>query len=301
MKICVAAGTTWIDQLSELFPNNIVPTDNVSDGFPKLEDGSCNVLAAEKHDVGLDTARAEGYTGEFKVGANLFSKEPLGMVTRDDDDRWSDIVNWVVHALMAADEQGVTQATAKAIGPFTALGEDFETLFVDVIEAVGSYGEIYQRHMEDVVPRGGLNEINKGASGLIYSHPFGSLQTEAPYVPESSTLAKIRKRGHLKCGVSNIPSFSRFDQELSKWVGFDVDYCRAMSAAIFSGDPNRVVFLFSTSAQRFKDLALGDVDILSRLTTVTLGRDIRETNSQTGFTFTRPTYYDGLTYGGVDE
>jgi hypothetical protein len=220
-------------------------------------------------------------------------------MTRDDDAPWSDVVNWVIQALLSAEEQGTTQTTAENMGTFGLLGEEFENLFIDAVGASGNYGEIYARNMESIVPRGGLNSINSGDTGRHYSFPFGSLNTVGP--APTGKLREIIDRGELRCGVLDYTWFSGYNYDEWRWNGFDVDFCRALSAAIFSGDPTRVIFVRLSSAQRFNGLATGEVDVLSRATTHTLARDILEPTSQVGFTFSDPTYYDGLTYGGVAE
>ena len=70
-------------------------------------------------------------------------------------------------------------------------------------------------------------------------------------------------------------------------LGFDVDYCRALAAAIF-GDPMAVKFVGLTSAVRFTALAAGEVDILARNTTWTYSRD-----TDLKQTFLGVNYYDG--------
>jgi hypothetical protein len=82
-------------------------------------------------------------------------------------------------------------------------------------------------------------------------------------------------------------------------VGFDVDFCRAVSAAIFNGVTNTVVYTDLPASERFQALQDGDVDVLSRLTTVTLSRDVLEPNTGVGFSFSQPKFYDGLTFGGI--
>jgi ABC-type amino acid transport substrate-binding protein len=299
LKLCVADGSTWIDILRVLFPEvNLVPTISSEDGFTKLEDGSCNVVAGEQHDLGGDYSIANGYTGlQYVLGNQILSREPLAFVTRDDDARWSDVVNWVIQALLSAEELGTTQSTAQDMGTFDLLGEEFENLFIRAVEASGNYGEIYARNMESIVPRGGLNNISSGDTGRHYSYPFGSLDTVGS-TPDGK-IREIMDRGELRCGVNSVPWFSKYNYDEWRWVGFDVDYCRALSAALFSGDPTRVLFVKLTSSQRFNALASGEVDVLSRTTTHTLARDILEPTSQVGFTFSAPTFYDGLTYGGV--
>ena len=79
----------------------------------------------------------------------------------------------------------------------------------------------------------------------------------------AGTLDDVKARGNLLCGVSTgAPGFATVDDS-GKDVGFDVDYCRALAAAIF-GDPMAVKFVGLTSAVRFTALAAGEVDILAR-------------------------------------
>ena len=89
------------------------------------------------------------------------------------------------------------------------------------------------------------------------------------------------------CGVpTGIAGFAAADSQ-GKWVGLDVDVCRAVSAAIF-GDPEKVKYVPLTSQQRFTALQSGEVDLLSNNTTITLQRD-----TALGLDFTAITYYDG--------
>ncbi|SMF05156.1 L-glutamine-binding protein /L-glutamate-binding protein /L-aspartate-binding protein /L-asparagine-binding protein [Tistlia consotensis] len=102
-----------------------------------------------------------------------------------------------------------------------------------------------------------------------------------------STLENVKSRGQLKCGVSTgLAGFSQPNAQ-GKWEGFDVDYCRAVAAAIF-GDPDKVAFTPTTAKERFTALQSGEIDILSRNTTWTLSRDV-----QLGFEFVGTDYYDG--------
>ena len=97
----------------------------------------------------------------------------------------------------------------------------------------------------------------------------------------------VKARGNLLCGVSTgAPGFATIDDS-GKDVGFDVDYCRALAAAIF-GDPMAVKFVGLTSAVRFTALVAGEVDILARNTTWTYSRD-----TDLKQTFLGVNYYDG--------
>ena len=77
-----------------------------------------------------------------------------------------------------------------------------------------------------------------------------------------------------------------------------MDFCKALSAAIFNGTTDTVEYLDVTS-DRFLALQNREVDVLSRVTTVNLSRDIREGSTRMGFSFTQPNFYDGLWFGGT--
>jgi general L-amino acid transport system substrate-binding protein len=103
----------------------------------------------------------------------------------------------------------------------------------------------------------------------------------------SQTLAQVKARGALVCGVNEgLPGFSYMD-ESGAWSGFDVDFCRALAAAIF-GDPNKVKLVPLSADARFQALKDGKIDVLSRNSTWTMGRE-----TEYGLTFGGVTYYDG--------
>ena len=104
---------------------------------------------------------------------------------------------------------------------------------------------------------------------------------------EVGLLQTVKERGYLVCGVNaGLPGFASEDDE-GNWSGLDVDFCRAVSAAVF-GDADKVEYLGLNSAQRFPTLASGSIDILSRNTTWTISRDVNLM-----FEFAGVSYYDG--------
>jgi general L-amino acid transport system substrate-binding protein len=103
----------------------------------------------------------------------------------------------------------------------------------------------------------------------------------------SPTLDSVKKRGQLVCGVNTgLAGFAAPDDK-GVYQGFDVDYCRAMSAAVFA-DPDKVTYKPLTGKTRFPALQSGEIDILSRNTTWTFKRDVN-----LGFEFVGVTYSDG--------
>lgn len=115
--------------------------------------------------------------------------------------------------------------------------------------------------------------------------PDGLAAKPAVAAAPSPTLAAVRKRGWLSCGVhTGLAGFAYPDQR-GAWRGFDVDICRAVAAAVL-GDANKVRFTPMTAQDRFTALRDGRIDILSRNTSWTLTRDAE-------FDFPAVTYFDG--------
>jgi general L-amino acid transport system substrate-binding protein len=102
-----------------------------------------------------------------------------------------------------------------------------------------------------------------------------------------STLAAVQDRGEVRCGVNNVvPGFGFVDAD-GNHVGFDIDFCKALAAAIFD-DPDAVEYVDLTAQQRFTALQSREIDVLIRNTTWTSSRDGGE-----GATFLTTTFYDG--------
>jgi hypothetical protein len=220
------------------------------------------------------------------------------MATRDDDPQFSDFVNWIMEALISAEEAQITSDRAQSMNPITAFGSTFEGMVRDAVEAVGNYGELYERNLESLLPRTVTNTINDGGEGgLIYAFPFANLAGIGTGPVPDGTLSKILERGYLKCGVSKRVIFAQGNN--GTWTGFDVDFCKALSAAVFDGVTDTVEYTDLSASERFVALAGGDVDVLPRLTTVTLERDVNESTTGQGFHFTQPNFYDGMTFGGI--
>ena len=103
----------------------------------------------------------------------------------------------------------------------------------------------------------------------------------------AATLDDVKANGSLRCGVTTgLAGFAAPDAN-GVWEGFDVDYCRALAAAVL-GDPMAVTFIPTTGQTRFSALASGEIDVLSRVTTWTYSRD-----TDLKFTFVGVNYYDG--------
>jgi len=121
----------------------------------------------------------------------------------------------------------------------------------------------------------------------ILSTFFLALSLVPAYCAGAQTLNAVKDRGTLNCGVSqSLLGFSSTDDK-NAWSGFDVDFCRAVAAAIFD-DPAKVTFVPLDTASRFTALQSNEIDVLSRGTTWTMSRE-----GSLGVMFAGVAYYDG--------
>ena len=104
---------------------------------------------------------------------------------------------------------------------------------------------------------------------------------------QQKTLEAVKARGQLVCGVNvGLAGFSAADDK-GVWSGLDVDYCKAIAAAVL-GDGSKVRYVATTTKERFTALQSRELDVLARNTTWTLQRD-----SAQGLSFVGVNYYDG--------
>jgi general L-amino acid transport system substrate-binding protein len=110
--------------------------------------------------------------------------------------------------------------------------------------------------------------------------------------PAESLLDTIVERGTLRCGVNNtVPGFG-FETAQGQIEGFDIDFCRAVAAAVFGTDDpqegTEYELIPIDADARFNALRAGEYDVLIRNTTWTSSRDGAE-----GVSFAHPNFYDG--------
>ena len=210
--------------------------------------------------------------GTLQIGMSL-----KGMVTRKKDGLGL-AVNLVLRTLIHAEAANITKANADELN----IGDTPKLLdLVSAIKAAGNYGDIYERNMELWLPRKGLNLLYSASddneSGLHYSHPTGETNYFRHEFAADSTINQILERGSLICGVIG-------NEEQS----METDYCRALSASLFSGDPN-LVDIVKLTYDEVNDLTTtlsGEVDVIA-------GASVVAAPLHPGIVFTEPYYFDG--------
>jgi len=106
-------------------------------------------------------------------------------------------------------------------------------------------------------------------------------------VAMAGTLEDVRAKGFIQAGVNgDLFGFGKADEK-GVWRGLDVDTARAIAAAVF-GDADKVKYTPLTAKTRFTALQSGEIDVLTRNCTQTLGRD-----TALGLDFAQVNYYDG--------
>jgi hypothetical protein len=168
LLVCVTAGTTQFQRLNEVMAaKHILEFSDTSETLERFVQGRCNAIAAGFVETAPANIASLGYTGEYEIGPTAYSRESLALVTREDDVVWSNFVRSVVTATFYAEEKNITQATFNQmprVDLFQPLVND--DLFRNVIRAVGSYAEIWDRA---ATPRG----LERKGRNLLNALPLG--------------------------------------------------------------------------------------------------------------------------------
>ena len=193
-KVCYLGGTEIEMQI-----HSYMQRENIKWlPFPFQEEGemeaalvtrNCAAVSADVSQLGYERLGFKGVAKDFEILPDVIAKDPLAPTYRLDDPQWAAIVNWTVEALIQAEESGVTQANLPEMkksddmvirrllgvqrGYGQLIGLD-DAWAARVIEAVGNYGEIFERDLGS----GSVMKLDRGANrlwtqgGLMYALPI---------------------------------------------------------------------------------------------------------------------------------
>ena len=189
--ICVQTGTTTELNLADVLGAagvNYTPQTfgELEQTYSAYDEESCDAVTSDKSQL-LSVRTTLTNPDEHEILEATLSKEPLGPVTPFGDEEWFNVVKWMVFAVIEAEEYGVTSenvqdmvdsdnpAIARLLGAEGAIipGLDADWV-VDVISAVGNYGEIYDRNLGPDTPMAlerGLNALYTDG-GILYAAPY---------------------------------------------------------------------------------------------------------------------------------
>ncbi|KAA5805067.1 amino acid ABC transporter substrate-binding protein [Alkalicaulis satelles] len=193
-RACVQDATTSVLNLTDyadIYGLTLTPvlSDTPAEARAAYEAGRCDVLTS---DISALAALRRGLAApdDHVILPDVISKEPLSVVVAARDPRFAEAARWVLHALVTAEEYGVTAANARALraearspvvrrllGAEGAMGEGLglnADFALNAITARGHYGEMFARHLGETSPlrlERGLN-AQWSDGGLIYAPPF---------------------------------------------------------------------------------------------------------------------------------
>jgi general L-amino acid transport system substrate-binding protein len=259
MIICVLEATTHYDFLITRIPNQNL---KVVDTFTNvLQDEKCNVLGDEAFQIeeSLRMAASPDSNETLVVGSDIFTREPLAMVTRSDDFEWTLFVETILQGLLEAEAQNITQDTAIEFQDIDYFGSNYSRMVAEAVGGVGNFGELYDREIGSEVKRTSLNMIRRDGcenGGLIYGFPFGNILERDAVSSESGKIDEILNRTQMRCGVSTMGD----EVGLPK---FNIEICKAISAALFGSANSVKVVSVPPSPEAFDQLLNGEVDVIA--------------------------------------
>ena len=170
-KICFLAETTVEESVRAWFASerlSFVPFPFQEEGEMQaaFATGNCGALAGDRTRLAQTRAAMAAHNKPTRLLPETISKDPLAAAVREGDAQWAALVSWVMEALVEAEERGVTQANAHALSAGAAKDTDPLQRFLlggshqigsglglddgwvaRVVEAVGNYGDIYERDL----------------------------------------------------------------------------------------------------------------------------------------------------------
>jgi general L-amino acid transport system substrate-binding protein len=193
-KICFLGGTEIETQLEGYMKREKIkwlpfPFQEEGEMEAAFITGNCAAITADVSQLAYERIAFKNMARNFEILPDVIAKDPLAPTYRLDDQQWATIVNWTVEALIQAEESGVTQANLaemkksddptirRLLGTHRGWGQLIgldDAWAARVIEAVGNYGEIFERDLG----AGSAMKLVRGPNklwtqgGLMYALPI---------------------------------------------------------------------------------------------------------------------------------
>jgi len=182
-KVCFIGGTEIEDQVQAFMKREGIkwlPFSFQEEGEMEAAfvTGNCAAITADVSQLGFERIAYKGFAAKCEILPDVVANDPLALTTRSGDAQWSAIVDWVANGLVLAEQSGVTQANVlamkkssddlvvmrllgsqKGYGQFLGLDDAWAA---HVIEAVGNYGELFDR----TLGAGSPMRLERGANSL---------------------------------------------------------------------------------------------------------------------------------------
>lgn len=190
-NVCVQSGTTTELNLADQFRAagvNYTPVvfEDQNAAFQAYDEGRCDAITSDRSQLATQGQAVLQNFADHVILDVVMSKEPLAPAVAQGDDKWADVIHWVVYGMIQAEELGITSQNVDEfltsedpvvrrllgvegeLGAMLGLSNDF---IYRVIKLVGNYGEVYDRNLATFNLARGQNELWTNG-GLMYAPPF---------------------------------------------------------------------------------------------------------------------------------
>ena len=189
--VCVQSGTTTELNLADQFRAaevNYEPVvfEDQNAAFQAYEEGRCDAITSDRSQLATQGQAVLSNFDDHVILDLVMSKEPLGPAVVQGDEKWADVIHWVVYGMIQAEELGITSANVDEfltsedpvvrrllgvegeLGSKLGLSNDF---IYRAIKLVGNYGEVFERNLSQYGLTRGQNDLWTNG-GLMYAPPF---------------------------------------------------------------------------------------------------------------------------------
>ena len=190
-QICVQSGTTTELNLADQFRAAGVSYEPVvfedqNAAFQAYDEGRCDAITSDRSQLATQGQAVLTNFADHVILDVVMSKEPLAPAVLQGDDKWADVIHWVVYGMIQAEELGITSANVGSfltsdnpvvrrllgvegeLGAKLGLSNDF---IYRAIKLVGNYGEVFERNLGPFGLARGQNALWTNG-GLMYAPPF---------------------------------------------------------------------------------------------------------------------------------
>ena len=189
--VCVQSGTTTELNLADQFRAaevNYEPVvfEDQNAASQAYEEGRCDAITSDRSQLATQGQAVLSNFDDHVILDLVMSKEPLGPAVVQGDEKWADVIHWVVYGMIQAEELGITSANVDEfltsedpvvrrllgvegeLGSKLGLSNDF---IYRAIKLVGNYGEVFERNLSQYGLTRGQNDLWTNG-GLMYAPPF---------------------------------------------------------------------------------------------------------------------------------
>jgi general L-amino acid transport system substrate-binding protein len=190
-NVCVQSGTTTELNLADQFRAagvNYTPVvfEDQNAAFQAYDEGRCDAITSDRSQLATQGQAVLQNFADHVILDLVMSKEPLAPAVAQGDEKWADVVHWVVYGMIQAEELGITSENVDEfltsedpvirrllgvegeLGAKLGLSNDF---IYRVIKLVGNYGEVYDRNLSTYNLARGQNDLWING-GLMYAMPM---------------------------------------------------------------------------------------------------------------------------------